>query len=66
MWLGILAVIGKVLDFINPWSKYWVDKNTDADKRKQSAQVDIEKAVNEDGQKGMDNYWDSRSRRKRS
>ncbi len=64
--LAVIALIGKVFDFLNPWSPYWVEKLKRSDARKEAAQADIEKAVGENGQTGMDDYWDSRSRRKRS
>lgn len=65
MWLSIVAFLSKLLDLFNPWSKMWADEKSKSNVRKQQAQVDIEKAVKEDGVKGMDNYWNARSRRKR-
>lgn len=65
MWLGIIAIIGKVLDLLNPWSKFWADKASESEKRKQKAREDQTKEVKNEGQESMDNFWSARSRRKR-
>ena len=58
MWLGILAVIGKVLDLINPWSNYWVSKRTKIDNKKEVAQLKMDEAT----QKGdTDAFLDARA-----
>lgn len=46
MWLSIIAVLGKVLDLLNPWSKFWAQKATDSEKRKQQAKLDLRDAAN--------------------
>lgn len=48
MWLAILGLIGKVFDFLNPWSPYWVNKLQTKDKNKADAQT----RLNADAKKG--------------
>lgn len=48
IWQGIVAIctaIGKAFDFINPWSKRWINKLDGRDKKKDIAQNKIDKAV---------------------
>ncbi len=45
MWVGILALFGKVFDFLNPWSPYWVNKLTQSAKDKRAAQEKIDAAA---------------------
>jgi hypothetical protein len=63
MWALIIGLIGKILDFINPWSKFWVDKFTKADDKKEIAQKEMDKEAKGEGQKSADNYWDSFGRK---
>lgn len=63
--LAVIALVGKVFDFLNPWSPYWVEKLKRSDARKEAAQVEIEKEVKNEGQESMDNYWNARARKRR-
>lgn len=45
MWLGIIALINKVLDFITPWSTYWVDRRKARNEKKEAAQKKMDEAA---------------------
>lgn len=46
MWITlILETIGKLLDFVNPWSKRWAEKATETDKRKIAAKQKLDDAA---------------------
>jgi len=53
MWLGIIELIKKILDFVTPWSTYWVERR----KKKNQAKEDAERRMNEAD--NGDDYWDA-------
>ncbi len=56
--LGAIEVIKKFLDFITPWSTYWVEKKKRRNQKKEEAQ----KRMDEDAKKGdADSYWNNRA-----
>ncbi len=58
MWAEILSVIRKFLDFITPWSTYWVEKR----KKKNQKKEDAQKRMDDAAKKGDgDAYWDAYS-----
>lgn len=58
MWLGLIALFGKILDFINPWSSYWAGKAKSRDEKLDVAQ----KKKDEAAKKGdFDAFLDARS-----
>lgn len=60
MWLVLIATIGKFFDFINPWSKRWAEKATEADKRKLAAKQKLDAAA---GKGDFDAFDDARADR---
>jgi len=65
MWLGIIALINKVLDLINPWSARWANKATESDKRVLKAHDEMVKEIEIEGQKSMDAYLNAKSRKRK-
>jgi hypothetical protein len=54
--LAIVEFIKKILDFVTPWSSYWVDKKKKSNEKKDSAQ----KAMDDAASKGdRDAYWNA-------
>jgi hypothetical protein len=45
MLLGILAVIGKFFDLVNPWSHYWAGRSKKRAEVKDKAKSDMDDAV---------------------
>jgi len=45
MLLGILALIGKIFDFFNPWSKKWAEDLSEKAKSKKEAQSKMDEAT---------------------
>ena len=65
MWLGIVALLNKLLDLINPWSARWANKATEADKRVEKAKEEMQAEVKNEGQESVDRYLNSKSRKRR-
>lgn len=48
-WLsGVVELIKKILDFVTPWSTYWVDRRRAKNQKKEDAQ----KKINDAAKKG--------------
>lgn len=56
MWLGIIALINKVLDLINPWSAYWVGKAKAKDEAKAANRKKLDESAKKEG--GNDAFLD--------
>lgn len=48
MWLGIIELVKKILDFVTPWSTYWVERRKSKNQKKEQAQKNIDKAVKDE------------------
>jgi hypothetical protein len=45
MWLGIIELVKKILDFVTPWSSYWVGRKSKGDQKKEDAQKRMDDAA---------------------
>jgi len=55
---GAIEVIKKILDFITPWSTYWVDRK----RKKNQNREDAQKKMDDASKKGdFDAFYDGRS-----
>lgn len=62
MWLGIIELVKKVLDFVTPWSTYWVDRRRSKIKFKEEAQKRMDDASKKgDYDAFLDSFNDKRS-----
>lgn len=58
IFLAVVEFLKKVLDFVTPWSTYWVDRRRQKNQKKEDAQ----KRMDEASKKGdADAYWDARA-----
>jgi len=58
IFLAVVELLSKVMDFLNPWSSYWVGKSKDRDARRAAAQTKMDEA----SKKGdFDAFMDARA-----
>lgn len=60
IFLAIIGLLNKIMDFLNPWSAYWVNKSKDSDVKRAEAK----KRMDDAAKKGdYDAFLDGRSDR---
>lgn len=60
IFLAVIEFLKKILDFITPWSGYWVDKKKHSNAKKEDAKKRMDEAI----EKGdYDEFLDSRAER---